>query len=73
MLRTVCNEDDQSWLEVEDKFDRDGLLHLAINEMIPNHPNQAFKEQCVHLTRNEVAVLIDHLRWAYDSKNFGEK
>lgn len=67
-----CKEDSTSWIEVQDQFDKDGVLHLAINEMIPDHPNQAFKEQCVHLTRRQIEGLIAHLRKAVDSKNFGE-
>lgn len=67
-----CKEDNQSWIEVQDQFDRDGVLHIAINEMIPDHPNQAFREQCVHLTRIQIWGLITHLRKAAESKNFGE-
>lgn len=71
MLSITCNEDKQSWIEVQDKFDRDGVLHLAINEWLPDRVNPAFREQCVHLTRDEVADLITHLRKAHADVNFG--
>lgn len=67
-----CKEDKSSWVEVDDQFDRDGQLHIAINEMIPEHPNGAFKEQCVHLTRRQVEGLIIHLKKAINNPDFGK-
>ena len=72
MYRQDCKEDEASWIEVQQQFDKDGLLHIAVNEMIPDHLNSGFKEQCVHLTRLQIEGLIAHLRKAVDSKNFGE-
>ncbi len=65
MFYDVCNVNQRDcWIEVLDDFDIDGHLHIAINEMIPNHPNQAFKEQSVYLTKDQVIALMSHLSYS---------
>jgi hypothetical protein len=71
-----CKEDDNSWLEVMDQVDREGMLHIAINEMILDVkgemriPYARFKEQCVYMPRDRVEELISHLQDALSNPNF---
>ncbi len=67
-----CTVNDDSLFEVFDQFDSEGHLFVAVYEDIPNHPNQAVREQSVYLTREQVEGLIKHLNKALTLPKFGE-
>jgi hypothetical protein len=62
VLVVQCPNDKNSWLEVQDKFDTDGELHLAVNEWYKG--KEAFREQCVYMSRDQVIELVQHLKKA---------
>lgn len=65
-----CGSDDDSWLEVAQEFDREGDLHIAVMELIQDHPNNGFREQCVYISREKVEGLIAHLQYALSNPNY---
>lgn len=64
-----CEEDSDSWIEIDRMFDTDGQLHIAIMENIPGS-EKAYREQCVHINRTKVLDLIRHLQEAVDRPNY---
>lgn len=69
MYTKQCPNDPNSWIEIQEKFDTDGHLHLAINEMLEG--KSSFKEQCVYLNRKDVELMICHLLSALQRPCFG--
>ena len=71
MYTKQCPNDPTSWIEIQEQFDTDGHLHLAINEMWEG--KNSFKEQCVYLNRKDVEIMVLHLLSALQRPCFGSK